>query len=327
MAHLAARSTLVVALGFAALTTVGCGSSEPPERGSTPPPTVGSPEFPEPRGRSMDALRRGLGPGLDLAPATAVLEPGRNRFGFALFDRARRQVAEAPAALYMAPADGGEVEGPFVARHESLRTEPQFRSRSVSQDPDAPSSVYVAGLPFRRPGSYRVLSVVNLDDRLVATDPLEVKVVRDSPVPDVGEAAPRVSTPTLASVGGALDLIETRDPPDTMHEVDFADVVGRRPAVLLFSTPALCKSRVCGPVNDVTEEVKAEHAGEADFIHVEIYEGNRAEAGTRSQVKRWRLPTEPWLFTIDRGGRIAARLEGAFSPRELEAAVERATRG
>jgi hypothetical protein len=44
-------------------------------------------------------------------------------------------------------------------------------------------------------------------------------------------------------------------------------------------------------------------------------------------VRQWNLPTEPWLFAIDRNGRIAARIEGAFSARELEAVLKKATRG
>lgn len=324
MVHMA-RSAALLAMALAAVAPIGCGPTDAPEPSASPSPPMTSARFPSPRGRSLDEIRRGLGPGLALAPGTAVLEPGRERFAFAMFDRARRQVAEAPAALYVAPEDGKGVRGPFMARHESLVVKPQYRSRSVATDPDAARSVYVASLPFRRPGSYRVMSLVRLDDRLVATDPLKVRVTRSSPVPAVGEPAPRVSTPTIASVGGALDLIETRDPPDSMHDTDFADVVGRRPVVILFSTPALCKSRVCGPVNDVAEQVKAEHSGEAAFIHVEIYEGNRTDGGLRPQVKAWHLPTEPWAFTVGRDGRVAARLEGAFSPGELEAALKRAT--
>jgi hypothetical protein len=60
---------------------------------------------------------------------------------------------------------------------------------------------------------------------------------------------------------------------------------------------------------------------------MEIYRDNDVEKGFRPQVVRWRLPTEPWLFAIDRRGRIAARLEGAFSVRELEQALRAAERG
>jgi len=311
----------VIAAVIAAL--AGCADEEPARVGVPRAPPPAASEFPDPRGRSLAELRRGLATGLELAPGTAVHEPGRNRFGFAMFDRARRQVTGAPAALYVSRE--GKVEGPFATRSDSLTVRPQFQSRSVSTDPDAALSLYVAELTVSRPGEHQIMAVAQLDDRLVATEPIPLAVARDAPVPEVGEQAPRVSTPTVASMAGAIDLLETRDPPDTMHEVDFADVVGRRPVLLLFGTPALCKSRVCGPVVDLAEQAKADHEGDAAFIHMEIYERNRVEGGLRPQVRRWNLPTEPWAFAIDREGRVAARLEGAFSARELDEALTKAT--
>jgi hypothetical protein len=112
-----------------------------------------------------------------------------------------------------------------------------------------------------------------------------------------------------------------------MHDADYADVVGEKPVVLVFATPALCQSRVCGPVVDIAEQVKADHEGEAEFIHMEIYRDNSIEKGFRPQVAAFGLPTEPWLFAIDRKGKVAARLEGAFGPGELEEALGRAARG
>ncbi len=41
----------------------------------------------------------------------------------------------------------------------------------------------------------------------------------------------------------------------------------------------------------------------------------------------WKLPTEPWLFAVDREGKVAARIEGAYSATELEAAVDAAVKG
>ena len=77
---------------------------------------------------------------------------------------------------------------------------------------------------------------------------------------------------------------------------------------------------------DIAEQVKAERGDEAEFIHMEIYRDNKIEKGFRPQVAAWRLPTEPWLFAIDRTGKVAARLEGAYSAGELGAALDRATR-
>jgi hypothetical protein len=109
-----------------------------------------------------------------------------------------------------------------------------------------------------------------------------------------------------------------------MHDDNFADVLGKRPIMLIFSTPALCQVRVCGPVVDIAEEVKASHKGDTAFIHMEIYNDNELEKGFRPQVRQFNLPTEPWAFTIGRDGKVAARLEGAFSEDELRAAVKKA---
>ncbi len=49
--------------------------------------------------------------------------------------------------------------------------------------------------------------------------------------------------------------------------------------------------------------------------------------GFRPQVAAYKLPTEPWVFAIDRNGRVAARLEGAYSVTELDAAVDKAVKG
>jgi hypothetical protein len=88
-------------------------------------------------------------------------------------------------------------------------------------------------------------------------------------------------------------------------------------------------------VTDVTEQVKSEYGDRADFIHMEIYQDNDVNKGVRPQVAQWGLCSrhgksivcnEPFLFTINRRGRVAAQLQGAFSVSELEAAVRKALR-
>ena len=54
-------------------------------------------------------------------------------------------------------------------------------------------------------------------------------------------------------------------------KVNFKDVIGRRPVALLFATPALCQSRTCGPVTDLTLQVKSQYGKRMTFIHEEIY--------------------------------------------------------
>ena len=319
-----------VILAAAALGIAGCGGDSGDDAADRPPAPANPEDFPKPAGRTLAQLEKEMGgEGPVLAPSVSQFQPGANRFGFGLFDRSRAQIADAPAALYVAPVGGGKATGPIVARYESLAVKAQFQSRSVSSDPDAAKSLYVSDVKFAKPGRYEVLGVVRLDGRLVAAGNAggPVTVVSKARVPDIGDRAPRVSTPTKADARGNIESIDTRQPPSTMHEADFADVVGKKPAILLFATPALCQSRVCGPVVDIAEQVKARRGGEAEFIHQEIFVDNEIDKGFRPQVLKWRLPTEPWVFAVDGQGRVAARLEGAFSAKELERAVDAAVRG
>jgi hypothetical protein len=135
-------------------------------------------------------------------------------------------------------------------------------------------------------------------------------------------------TPTITDVGGNAAAIDTRLPPSSMHDVDFADVLGKKPVVLLFATPQLCQSRVCGPVVDLAEQVKADPSNsDVAFIHMEVYNDNRIDKGIRPQMAAFHLQTEPWLFTFDKQGKVAARIEGAFSERELNDAIAKAKAG
>jgi hypothetical protein len=141
-------------------------------------------------------------------------------------------------------------------------------------------------------------------------------------VPKVGERPPKIDTLTAADVGNDLEKIDTRVPPDQMHKADFADVLGKKPIVLVFATPALCQSRVCGPVVDVAQQVADEYEPRADFIHQEVYVDNEIAKGIRPQLRAFGLPTEPWTYLIDRDGVIKDRLSGAYGVAELEEAMQ-----
>jgi hypothetical protein len=109
--------------------------------------------------------------------------------------------------------------------------------------------------------------------------------------------------------------------------VSFKDVVGKRPVALVFATPQLCQSRVCGPVVDIAAQLQSVYGNRMTFIHQEVYANNMVQDGLRPQLQAFHLQTEPWLFTFDRSGRIAARLEGSFGVNEFEQAVNMALQG
>jgi hypothetical protein len=320
-------------LALAAALAVGlssCGSEEGDGSGgmaATPPKVPSVKQFPKPRGRTLSEVAGAAQAGPALAPSVGYLVPGTNRFGFGLFDRERKQITDAPGALYIARDPDSPASGPYVARWESLVVKGRFLSKTVSSDPDAAKTLYVADIPFKKAGKYAVLGLFRLDNRLVGAG-TTVEVVKGSNIPKVGDPAPKMSTPTREDVGGDLTKIDTREPHDGMHEIDYADALGKRPIVLLFSTPALCQTRVCGPVVDIAEQLRNNRPkDDVAWIHMEIYKNNKISDGPRPQFEKYKLPSEPWVFTIDRRGRIAASIEGAYSASELEKAVAAATKG
>src|SRR3954447_24502573 len=292
--------TLMLAVALAIVVS-SCGSGgDPGSDLGTPPKVPSITQFPKVKGRTMTELAANVQAGPVVAPSVSLLTPGESRFGFGLFDRTRKQITDAPGAIYIARNENSRAYGPYVARSESLAVKGRWLSKTVATDPDAARNLYVANVPFKKPGKYVVLGLFRLDNRLVGAG-TTVKIAKASNVPRVGDPAPKIDTPTKDSVGGDLSKIDTRDPHDDMHDVNFADAHGKRPIVLLFATPALCQSRVCGPVVDIAEQVR--HARPKDdvaWIHQEIYNNNQLNDGYRPQLLRYGLRTEPYLFTINR---------------------------
>jgi hypothetical protein len=319
------RLAFLVALIAAAL-VAGCGGSDKPDRPPPQPEPTGQPaDFPSATGKTVDDLASMAdGQGPVLAPSVSILHKGVNRYGFGLFDTARKQITGAQVAVYTARHDGTGVRGPYVARSESLAVRPQFQSETTAKDPSSAKSVYVADVPFKRTGKQAVVAIAKLDGRLLVTNGFSVNVTRPGrpEPPDVGDRAIRVHTKTLTDVGGDAAQLDTRRPfaKDLLRD-DLADVLGKRPVVITFATPLLCQSRVCGPTVDIVEQVKASAPADVAFIHQEIYKDNQVNKGLRPQLAAWRLLTEPWTFVVDRSGRISTRFEGGVSVGELQRAV------
>ena len=315
---------LGVALFGMALITAGCGGSSDSTSPTGEAAAPSAKSFPSPAGRTLEQIAADEGAESDLvvAPASQVFHQGENRFGFGVFTVSREPVTDAEVALYVARPDE-PARGPYPASTESLAVDAPFQSRSTSTDPDAAQVVYAAAVDFGGKGEWRILALVKEGGGYSYT-PVPSAVVDAFPqVPKEGRKAPIINTPTADDVGGDLSQIDTRQPPSTMHEDDFADAIGKEPIVLLFATPALCSSRVCGPVVDIAEQVKAERGDEAAFIMQEIYKDNMVDKGLREQVKTYRLPSEPWLFVIGTDGKISTEIEGAFSEGELNAALDK----
>jgi hypothetical protein len=329
----------LVLAGLLTCAIVGCGgdggSEDPvsrvPEdgglqqrvRAASQPDTSG---FPASEGKTLNQLADEIkgGGSTEVGLATSVFTVGRARLAFGMIDD-QGQFVYGPTAVYVAPTPDEPAKGPFAAPADVLVTEGRYRSQQAAEESDPFAAVYQSQVRFNRPGTWAVLVVTRTGDTYVAAPAqVQVKTKREDRVPDVGEQAPRVATDTIESVQGNEDLLDTRTPPSDMHRESFADVVGDKPVALLFATPQLCQSRVCGPVTDVALQLKAEYGDRMEFIHQEVYEENDPQQGLRRPLQEFRLPTEPWLFVVDRDGRITARLEGSFGLNAFEDAIQTA---
>ena len=310
-------------------------------------------DFPAPEGRTLEeVLNLGDKPSLlKIEPAAMVFYEGKNRYPFGIAERDGTEVTDAEVALYfarvpvvkpgarsksgnkgpVAKAEAGALEqlaiGPFPARIESLAADPEFRAEEAADGrPDPASVVYSTEINFPRNGKWLIAALVKEDDELGGKLLQGAMVGEFKKIPRPGEPAPRIHTPTAQDVGGDPSKISTRIPPDSQNKVDYADALGKEPIVLLFATPQFCQSRVCGPVVDQTEQAKLKYGDQAAFIHMEIYNDNDPADGVRPQVRAFHLPSEPWLFTIDRQGDVSATIEGAFGTELLDEAIEKAIR-
>jgi hypothetical protein len=282
--------------------------------------------FPSAQGRTLRQVLKAAdsGPSEDrVAPEAMVFYRGENRYPFEVFERDGSPVSDAEVAIYYArvptPHAGaksragnkGQIAkaeqqaldqpafGPFPAAVETLATKPAYRSESTAADPEAATVVYSTKLDFPSDGEWRLAAILREGDETRAKLLPIADVGEFHRVPRPGQAAPRLQTPA------------------------YADALGKEPIVLLFTTPEFCQSRVCGPVVDVVNQVKHETGDKAAFIQMEIYNDNDPGKGVRPQVRAFRLPSEPWLFTINRHGVISSAIEGALGLELMNSVVDK----
>jgi hypothetical protein len=358
---LALRLACLCLLAAGSLLVAGCGGGDgttshvnPDAEAGKSRPAPAPSAFPSVKGKTLkeisaEATRHSE---VKVTPEAQVFDPGSNRYPFTLAEKvgstgkSGKEIVDAEAAIYYAKVptispgarsrsgNKGMVPraqtqaldqpaiGPFPAAIESLATEPPFQGRTTTEDPDVATVVYATAMNFG-PGEYRPGILIKEKGGVGWKLLPSIKVGEYAKIPRPGDKAPLIDTPTAKSVGGDLAKLTTRIPPDTQNKVNYAEVLGKEPILLLFATPQFCQSRVCGPVVDVAQQAQHEFEGKANFIHMEIYNENDPSQGVRHQVRQFHLPSEPWLFAINREGIVSAAIEGAFGTKLMDKTVEK----
>jgi hypothetical protein len=234
-----------------------------------------------------------------------LLTGDAQRFAFALTETDNTPIESPDVEVYTRDVAGELTGGPYPVE--------SFGATDVGLP------LYRTEIDVPQAGPIEVVAVQGGDfgaSVINAVDPAQ------SAIPVPGQDVISVATPTTADDMGLEELCTRRPDDCDMHAVSLDEALeAGRPVVLMFATPAYCQTAVCGPGVDTLQEVEnSRDWGDVAFIHAEIY----SDAGTTvaEHVRAWGLPSEPWFFTIDRQGQIAARLDGPMIADELTAATE-----
>jgi len=185
---------------------------------------------------------------------------------------------------------------------------------------------YYTRVTFDQPGIWGASVKATLKDGTIGVSNVAFEVKADAPVPLPGEPAIASDNLTAADVDDIKE-IDSGTPPNDMHDVKIKDAMASgRPLVIVFSTPAFCTSRFCGPVNEEVEALHEKYHEAVDFVHVEIYR-NFTTQQFNPTVQEWILEPgprvlEPVVYLVDSKGVIYDRYEGPVAANILEPAVQ-----
>jgi hypothetical protein len=226
----------------------------------------------------------------------------------------------------------------------------QIRLYNLAEDPanpkvDTPAiflptiegrpGLYRASVNFDAAGDWGLETITTEADGSHRSGRMVFSVQQRGSTPAIGAPAPTSATPTATTADGIARISSDSSPDPDFYKVSEPDALAaHEPFVIIFATPAFCRSATCGPTLDMVKSVAADYKDKLTFIHVEPYEltytnGQLQPVLTEDNLpipddatNIWGLPTEPYIFVVGGNGKISAKFEGIASPEELHAAFD-----
>ena len=190
------------------------------------------------------------------------------------------------------------------------------------------AGVYVASVTFDQAGRWGVEVEVTEEDGAVRVGQAGFVVKPRSSSPAIGQPAPLSRNKTLQDVADLAEITTALVPDPDLYQMTIAQAASSgRPGVVTFATPGFCLTATCGPQVDVVASLKDRYMGQANFVHVEVYdnpkemEGDLAKGRLSPLLEEWGLLTEPFTFVLDSEGTVSSKFEGFVTAGELEAAL------
>jgi hypothetical protein len=290
-----------MALALAAAILAACGGSKKPDPAAAPP-------------GSMNALAANRTQ-YSLVQAQESLPVGRSRFVFGLIPNGGKPKEGGAPKVYVAKTPTEKPLGPFQATWQAFGP-PLGDAQGVPPFP----GFFVVDVNIPSPGNWAFLATDTDNGKPIggtAAMPVKAQVTAAIGSKALSEPTPVATTPEEAA------KVDTREPPSPLHYISLdAALQNGKPTVLVFATPLLCQSRLCGPVVDEVLGVYNQvGTAKANFVDVEIYPERDANKPAEAFTK-WGFQSEPWTLVIDKDGVIRGRFEGPSTAGEISAALQ-----
>jgi len=249
--------------------------------------------------------------GLDVIFGTPDLGVGTQRIAFAVLSR------------------DGLVREPALPVTVRRGDERQRVTARYHPFPTGTRGIYVAQATLPKDGTYVVEVEVTRPGAKVAhlTFPVDVAAKPESIA--VGDRAPASRNRLASEVASLAELTTSSQPDPALYRTRIADAVAAgRPLVVVFASPVFCTTPLCGPQVEDLSALARDYVGQAEFIHVDLYENPHEINGDLSRARRtpllseWGLHTDEWTFVIGPDGRVAARFEAYAVREEVEGALK-----
>ena len=271
--------------------------------------------------------------GVTAAVVNSQPATGPTRLAFGLFSKEGGLIQDAKGRVRLVHFEGtravaaGEYDLRAVTLRENATHLHPDGQKHLHDDPVA--TMYIAQVDLTKPEEWGAELLVTAGGKQYTHLRTRFFVLAQSTVPAIGGAAPRTKQPVLRDVADIREIDSSDPPRPELHTLTVADAIDAgKPSLIAFATPAFGQTRFCGPVvDDVVAPLAKEYAGRANFIHIEPYKLADARAGKLTpipQLDEWGLASEPYLFVLDRAGRVSATFEGIVEREEAAAALDRA---
>ncbi|MSQ25365.1 MAG: hypothetical protein EXR49_03685 [Dehalococcoidia bacterium] len=290
------RRTLAALSLIAAIVIAACGSTSP-----TPAPAV----------PSLDAF--------DVRVGSSDIALGPNRLLLGIFTRDGTPLGKATVLIRFFALDSAT---PSTARGESS-------ALYLGDAPDAPQALYAARVNLDHTGGWEAEATLSKPGAAPVVKRAGFRVKANPDVPFPGQPAPASVNQTIDAT--PIEQLTSQRPPGDpdLYRLTIANALAQqKPLLVVFSTPAFCQSRTCGPQMEAVQRIKAHYAAQMNFIHIEIFDRpdlliqGQGTQRLRQTVVEWRLPTDPWAFLVTAQGAVYERFEGFAPEYELQQSIQ-----